>query len=445
MSVAPVTLVGMAPISFSALASLLVCVALGGVAGALIMRSLLRERLRSAERRVNEHQARSAQELALHTQQARLDAEAEHRGTREELASALSRAEALERELQQVYRTQEQHRVEQAQQQQVLRTLAPMRDAMTKFEQSLTQMEQDRAAQHGQLTEQLREAARAEQLLRDSADTLATALRANTTRGQWGEMQLRRVVELAGLTAHIDFTEQTELRTRDGKVRPDLVITLPGEKTLAVDAKAPMDQLLKAEQLSRDGNDEAARAARSAHVRALRGHIDTLAKRDYPGALGTSPELVIAFVPSEAMLSQAFDDDPQLLEYAFAHRVVLAAPTTLLAVLTAVAHSWRQDALSADAQQLLAASRELHKRLGTAASHIERLGSSLTRSVEQYNRMVGSFERSVFPAARTIATLATGDALVTPEPVDATARALTAPEFLAGGGAPPNPETQAET
>ena len=241
--------------------------------------------------------------------------------------------------------------------------LRPVNEALGRVERQLAETERHRLQSHGQIQEQVRAMNDTSQLLRTETSSLVQALRAPQTRGRWGEIQLRRVVELAGLVEHCDFTEQLSVGRSDDRQRPDLVVHLAGGKNVVVDAKVPFAAYLEASAAA----DEATAAGRSAaHARHLRTHIDELASREYWEALAPSPEFVVLFVPAEPFLSAALDDDPALLEHAFTRQVVIATPNTLVALLRTVAYTWRQDALADNAQAVLAAGRELHQRLGVA-------------------------------------------------------------------------------
>lgn len=386
---------------------------------------------RAEKRQTAELNAAAESTLALAVQKARLDAEERTHMLREELAAAETRAQGFEERLRDIQAEQQRRTEQDREEQRVLRQLAPLQDGIGKLERTVTALEQQRAAQHGELTEQLRQAATAEEKLRGTAESLASALRSNTTRGVWGETQLRRIVEAAGMVEHVDFTVQQHISTESGAVRPDLIVHLPGGKAIAIDAKVPFDSYLRAQHL--DGDDESIQAQRKAllagHAKALRDHILTLGARDYWSALPDSPELVVAFVPSESLLSSALDTDPLLLEFAFERRVALASPVSLWAILKSMAHSWRQESLTAEARKLFDLSRELHTRLGRTAAHLEKLGRTLSRSVQDYNAYIGSLERQVLPTARKIGEL-NGEKIGT-EPVQRgdAIRPLVAPEL----------------
>ena len=377
---------------------------------------------------------------------------------REELAVAETRAQGLSDRLRDAQANTERRIELDREEQRVLQQLAPLRDSLGKLERTVVGIEQQRAVQHGELAEQLRQAARAEEKLRGTAEGLASALRSNNTRGLWGETQLRRIIEASGMLEHVDFEVQQHIRTDSGAVRPDMVVKLPGGKSIAIDAKVPFDAYLEAQHLGADHGaglgasastghggdhagrtehtDHADRAARqqqllARHAKALRDHVIELSGRDYASALGDSPEFVIAFVPSESLLSAALDTDPVLLEFAFERRVALASPVSLWAILKSVAFSWRQESLTSEARTLFELGRELHKRLGVSAGHLDKLGRTLSRSVQGYNAYVGSLERQVLPNARKISAL-NGAALDAPVQLEDAVRPLVAPELATG-------------
>lgn len=390
---------------------------------------------RTAARQAADRAASADRDLALATQKARLDAESGARLLREELAAAETRVQGLEDRLRDAHAHAQQRSELDREEQRVLQQLAPLRDSLGKLEVTVSTMEQQRAAQHGELAEQLRQAARAEEKLRGTAESLASALRSNNTRGIWGETQLRRIIEAAGMVEHVDFEVQQQLSVERRSLRPDMVVHLPGGKAIAIDAKVPFDAYLEAQHLggADPGGDAVTETRRQAllakHAKALREHIVTLSNREYASALPDSPEFVIAFVPSESLLSSALDTDPLLLEYAFERRVALASPVSLWAILKSVAHSWRQESLTAEARTLFDLSRELHARIGRTATHLDKLGRTLSRGVQDYNAYVGSLERQVLPTARKIGAL-NGEKIGTePVQLEDAVRPLVAPEL----------------
>jgi DNA recombination protein RmuC len=319
-------------------------------------------------------------------------------------------------------------------------TLSPLAATLQRVERQVLTLERDRIEQFSRLDEQITQVRATSESLRAQTAGLAGALRSPTSRGSWGEVQLRRVVEHAGMLARVDFTTQATGRTPAGiGVRPDLVVRLPGGKHVVVDAKAPLAAFLEASETGSESTDPGeaerrTRAAAGAHARALRGHVDTLAAKEYWTAFEPTPELVICFVPGEAFLAAACTADPSLLEHAMARRVVLATPTTLLALLRTVALTWQTEAVSGSARELFEVGRELYRRLGTLGEHAGKLGRDLHRVVEDYNALVGTLERRVLVTARRMQDLQiVDDALRPPPPIQESPRPLTASELLTEG------------
>ncbi|WP_434993139.1 DNA recombination protein RmuC [Arthrobacter sp. Ld5] len=295
----------------------------------------------------------------------------------------------------------------------VLRALAPVAEKLTQVQRQVGLLERDRVEQYGQLARQLEESREADALLLSTTHSLAGALRSNSARGQWGEIQLRRVVEAAGMLSRVDFLEQVSVSAgSDGATaRPDMVVQLPGDKQIVIDAKVPLSAFLAAQELAgaADGSTDAVagfEARRTEllkqHSKALRAHIDALARKKYWDGATNSPELVICFIPVESVLSEALRADPELLDYAFDRSVALASPVSLLGILKGAAFSWRQAVLTDNARELFDLSKQLYERLGTMGGHVTRLGSSLKTSVERYNSFVGALESRVLPTARRI-------------------------------------------
>ena len=308
--------------------------------------------------------------------------------------------------------------------------LAPLRDALGRVEQQVGTLERDRTHQFAALEQTIAQVHASTTALGRQTQSLAGSLNASTVRGAWGEVQLRRVLEHAGLLARCDFDEQVHRVSRhDRQVRPDVVVRLPGDKYLVVDSKAPMVAFLRA-QADDLSAEERTRLLRE-HATTLQGHVRALAAKDYWSAFESSPEMVVCFVPSEAMLSAALAADPSLHEDAMARRVVLVGPGALMALLRTVAFTWQQDALTAGARELMTVGRELYDRLGTLGGHAARMGTALQRSVETYNQLVGALESRVLVTARKMHELdIVEDALATPRPVEAGPRVLTAVELL---------------
>jgi len=315
----------------------------------------------------------------------------------------------------------------------VLQALAPVRESLSDMQKKVIELESQRSQQHGQLTQQLKSATESEERLRSTAESLASALRSNSTRGVWGETQLRSVVEAAGLIERVDFDVQSSIHSDSGAGRPDMIVRLPGGKSIALDAKVPFNSYLEASQIpaTATGMEGARRESLlKQHVKAVRDHITTLGSKSYWSGLEASPELVIAFIPSESLVSSAMEADPSIMEFAFSKRVALASPVTLWSVLKTVAFSWQQDVLTQEAKELFDLSRTLYSRLSTTAGHIEKLGRSLERTVKDYNGFVGSFERQVFPSARKLNALDESKVIGVMPTIEESPRELTAYELV---------------
>jgi DNA recombination protein RmuC len=316
----------------------------------------------------------------------------------------------------------------------VLRALAPVAEKLTAVQQQVSLLERDRLEQYGQLAQQLQEARLSDEQLLRSTHALESALRSNSARGQWGEVQLRRVVEAAGMLRHVDFHEQLHSAATDSSVRPDLVVQLPGAKQLVVDAKVPLAAYLEAQELGAAGQRTAQHGPHgqqvllTAHAKALKAHVDALSNKKYWDIPGNSPELVVCFLPAESILAAALSADPALLDYALSKNVVLASPGTLLAVLKSVAFTWRQDVLTDSARELFELAHQLYERMGTLGENVTKLGTSLKTSVDRYNSMVGTLEARVLPTARKLNSLDAAG-LTTPVSIEATPRSVAAPEL----------------
>ncbi|HWI32524.1 MAG TPA: DNA recombination protein RmuC [Microbacterium sp.] len=317
----------------------------------------------------------------------------------------------------------------------VLSALSPVRETLASMQQKVAELERDRHAQFSSLAEQLRRAHESDESLRATTESLASALRSNTTRGVWGETQLRRVVEAAGLTRYVDFDVQTSVSSDAGAGRPDMIIRLPGDKAIAVDAKVPLDAYLEASSIALTATgDEGARrkSLLGKHVRAVRAHVDALAKKAYWAGLSSSPEFVICFVPSESLLSAALEEDPTLLDYAFSKRVALASPVNLWAVLKTVAYTWTQQDVSDEARALFDLGNQLYDRLGGLARHADDLRRAIERTVDSYNKFAGSLESRVLVTARRFPGIDQTklDAVAAPAVIHSAPRRLSAVELL---------------
>ncbi len=304
--------------------------------------------------------------------------------------------------------------------------VGPMRETLARVEQQLRESDVARAQSHAELAQQVEFTRRGAEQLREQTRALVTALQRPEARGRWGELQLRRVVELAGMAAHVDFDEQVIV---EGGLRPDMVVRLAGGKNVVVDSKVSLAAYLEAAATADDGTRGTRMAA---HARHLKAHVDSLASKAYWAALPESPEFVVMFVPGEAFLAPALAVDPELLEYAVIRRVHIATPTTLISLLRTVQYAWQQEKLSENARAVFEVGRELYDRLSGMGRHLERVGKSLTASVAAYNAAVGTLETRVLVSARKLSALGVVDAeLKAPEPVSETARPLAAPELVA--------------
>ena len=313
-----------------------------------------------------------------------------------------------------------------ARQQAIDSLVKPLKESLDKVDVKIGALENARKEAYGSLTEQLKGLATAQTSLQSETTKLSRSLRSTSTAGRWGEIQLKRVVELAGMLENVDFDEQKA----SGDFRPDMTIKLPGGKSIAVDAKAPMQAYLEALETS----DETIRKAKFIeHARAVRAHIDTLGSKAYWQAIQPSPEFVVLFIPGEAFYSTALHYDPGLFERGTAVGVILASPATLIALLKAAAYGWKQEALSKNTEEIRKLGLELHERVAAVAKNLDDLGQRLTQAVEAYNRTVYQTENQVLVTGRKLEKLGAGSEKKIPEPrlVDEMPKTLTAPELKA--------------
>jgi len=306
--------------------------------------------------------------------------------------------------------------------------VGPLKDTLGRLEVQLRDSDSARQASHAALAEQVNLTRHSTEQLRDQTQALVTALRRPEARGRWGELQLRRVVELAGMSARCDFEEQVAVTGDDGGAqRPDMVVRLAGGKSIVVDSKVSLAAYLEAVETA----DDSVRAARlDAHARHVREHVDRLAAKAYWTALSPAPEFVVLFIPGEAFLAPALERDPQLLEHAMVRKVHIATPTTLVTMLRTAQYAWQQEALSQNARAVFDLGRELHARIAGLGRTMDTLGRTLTKAVTAYNQTVGSLESRVLVSARRLSQLGVVDGeLPSPAPVEETARALSAPDL----------------
>ena len=284
--------------------------------------------------------------------------------------------------------------------------VSPLKEAITRVETQVAEIEKTRQHAYATLSTQVRGLTETHERLRTETAHLASALRSSQVRGRWGEVQLRRVVELAGMVQHCDFVEQATLERAGTTRRPDMVINLPGGRHLVIDAKVPLAAYLEAHETPDD--DKRAILLRD-HARALRTHINALSDKTYWDQFPESPDFVVLFIPGEPFLAAAFEHEAGLFEYAQARKILLATPTTLIALLQSVAVGWRQEAMADNARVVCDVGRELYKRLSTMGEHVAGVGKALDKAVDAYNRQVGSLETRVLPSARKLAALEVGD------------------------------------
>jgi DNA recombination protein RmuC len=306
--------------------------------------------------------------------------------------------------------------------------VSPLIETLKRYDTQIQEMEKTRQTAYGSLEEQLRNLAMVNQQLQKETGTLANTLKGGpAVRGRWGEMTLRRVAELAGMSEHCDFTEQENFESATGRQRPDMIVHLPNGREIAVDAKAPLQAFLDAAAAT---TEDERREKLSRHAQLVRDRMKDLSAKAYWDQFDPAPEIVVLFLPGESFFSAALEQDRTLLEDGMQKHVVIATPTTLIALLRAVSFGWRQEQIAQNARQISALGKDLYDRVRTFLSHFEGIGSSLKRATESYNRAVGSLESRVLPSVRRFRELgaATGDSIAELEPVDETTRELNEPE-----------------
>ena len=348
------------------------------------------------------------------------------------VAQAEARAIALDEQLALARQRDAERESRERQEGRVLEALAPVASTLKAMQLKVDELEQQRSRQHGELSQQLRTATEAEERLRATAESLASALRNNATRGVWGETQLRTLVESAGLLNRVDFFLQESIDADGTARRPDMVLRLPGGKSIAVDAKVPYNAYIEASAIpaTATGEEEARRAALlNDHARRVKAHVDQLAAKNYFTGLDSSPEFTIAFIPNEPLLAAALEKDPALLEYAFSKRIALASPVSFWAVLKTIAFTWQQEVLTDEAKMLFDLSKELYARVAKLAEHADALGGAIERSVKAYNQFASSLETRVLVTARRLDGLDESKVIPAPRSIEEQPRQLTAAEL----------------
>jgi len=309
----------------------------------------------------------------------------------------------------------------------------PVQEGLQQVSERITAFDKERATAHSTLQEHLRLLATEQSKLSTETRTLVTALRAPQVRGQWGELQLRRVVELAGMLEHCDFTEQASVNSDNGRLRPDLIVRLPGAKTVVVDAKAPLAAYLDA----MEATDETERGVHlDRHAKQVRSHIEALSGKDYSNQFSEAPDFVVLFLPGESFFSAACQRDPNLIDFAIQRGVIPSSPTTLITVLKAVNYGWQQERIGQNAEQIRDLGQQLYERVRTAAEHLAKVRKGLEAAVSGYNDAIGALERRVLPTARKFRELGagTGAEIGELEKVESVPRLASAVELVEGEG-----------
>ncbi len=355
-------------------------------------------------------------------------------------AAKIAALEATETELRAQLRradeTYKEQALKQEQENRVLLELAPVRQQLEQMQSTVQRLERERLEQFSTISEQLKNAIEIDENLRKQTQALSQALTSNSLRGVWGETQLRKLVELAGLIKHADFSEQATISSGEKSGRADMIINLPGNKTLAIDSKVPFDKYQEASAISELAiaeEQERRKRLLSEHVKALKGHIDELASRAYWEGLDSSPDFVICFVPTESLLSSALELEPSLMEYAFRKNVALASPVSLFSVLKTINYIWRQNADENQVRSMIRLGRELYERVGKVAELAADLGSKITSTVKSYNSFVSSLESRMLVTARKLNDLDENqlgvETIESPKQIEQAPASLTAKEL----------------
>jgi len=301
----------------------------------------------------------------------------------------------------------------------------PVQEKLGRMESEIGRLERERKEGQGQLSQMIRQLHEGVGTLRQETGNLVSALKRPSTRGSWGEIQLRNVVEMAGMVSHCDFVEQSTIQTDDGQLRPDMLVRLPGGKLVVVDSKVPLDAYLSALEA---GTDDERETHIARHAKQTREHITKLASKGYQRQFDSTPEFVVMFVPSDGIYQAALGQDPALIEYGVQQQVLMATPTTLIGLLWAVHYGWQQELIAESAREIAASARELHRRLGRFVEPLAKVGRQLDSAVGAYNKAIGSFERGVIPQVRRIelAGASSEREVTTPAAIETAARPVIA-------------------